>query len=339
VVEPVVKVDVESLYPSIMLTEEIAPASDTLGVFLPVLGELTKRRLAAKARVRASAGVERVQLQGAQSSLKVLINSFYGYLGSGFLFNDFEAAEAVTRRGRELVLAIADRIEQTGGQVIEIDTDGVYLRPPEAVRGESAERSYVEEIGAILPKGINLQHDGRYRAMLSLKQKNYVCVGYDGRKVFRGAALRSRADEPFGRTFLAEAVDFVLAGEIDALSARYHELLELVLGGAIPVDKLARRERVTEKTFSSPSRKRLAEAAAGATVGDTIWVYQRADGTLARTGDYADDADRGYYAERLYRFIVRLREAVGPQFDDLFPQPSSHSFRQATAGQTAFEFE
>ncbi|MBN1459220.1 MAG: DNA polymerase, partial [Armatimonadetes bacterium] len=339
VVEPVVKVDVESLYPSIMLTEGIAPASDTLGIFLPMLRELTKRRLAAKARARAADGPDRRQWEGVQSSLKVLINSFYGYLGTGSLFNDYEAAERVTRRGRELVLAIADRIEETGGQVIEIDTDGVYLRPPEGVRDEGAELSYVEEIGAILPKGINLQHDGRYRAMLSLKQKNYVCVGYDGRKVFRGAALRSRADEPFGRELLAEAVDYLLAGRVEALSTRYHELLQLVLAGEMPIEKLARRERITEKTYSSPARKRLAGAAAGAVVGDIVWVYERADGTLARKEDYDDDADSGYYAERLYRFIARLREAIGPDFERLFPPPSSQVLRQATAGQTEFEFE
>jgi DNA polymerase elongation subunit (family B) len=339
VVAPVVKVDVESLYPSIMLTEGIAPATDVLGIFLPMLRELTKRRLEAKVRARALTGAASVQWEGIQSSLKVLINSFYGYLGSGFLFNDFEAAERVTRRGQELVRAIAERIEDTGGEVVEVDTDGVYFRPPQGVHDQAAEQSYVEEIGAKLPKGINLQQDGRYRAMLSLKQKNYVCVGYDGRKVFRGAAVRSRADEPFGRDFLAEAVDFIFAGELEALGARYEEMLGLILEGDLPIEKLTRRERVTEKTFSSPAKRRSADAAAGAAVGDTIWLYEREDGALARADQYADDEDRGHYAEKLYRFAARLKEAIGPRFDELFPRPSAQSLRQATAGQTSFEFE
>jgi len=123
------------------------------------------------------------------------------------------------------------------------------------------------------------------------------------------------------------------------LSARYHELLDRILAGAIPIDKLARRERVTEKTFSSPARKRFAAAVAGAAVGDIVWVYERADGTLAKREDYDDDEDRGYYAERLYRFIARLAEAIGPVFESLFPPPSSEALRRATAGQTEFDFE
>ncbi|MBM3947239.1 MAG: DNA polymerase, partial [SAR202 cluster bacterium] len=47
VVHRVVKADVESLYPSIMLHYGIQPAADHLGVFLPMLRELTTRRIQA----------------------------------------------------------------------------------------------------------------------------------------------------------------------------------------------------------------------------------------------------------------------------------------------------
>ncbi len=338
VISPIVKVDVESLYPSIMLTEQIAPETDTLGIFLPMLAELTTRRLEAKAKARAASGPERVRLEGIQSSFKVLINSFYGYLGSSFLFNDFEAAERVTTRGQTLVRQIADKIEQTGGEVVEIDTDGVYFKPPEEVRTEAEELSYVAELGATLPKGINLQHDGRYRAMVSLKQKNYVCIGYDGRKVFRGAAVRSRADELFGREFLAEAIDRIIAGDLDGLSERYRQMLADITAGRMDLERLSRRERITEKTYASPAKRRSAAVAGNTPVGDYIEVYQRSDGSLARIEDYAGDEDRPYYAEKLYKFALRLREAIGPDFDRLFPRPSGEELRRSSAGQTTLEF-
>lgn len=339
VISPVIKVDVESLYPNIMLTEGIAPRSDTLGVFLPMLRELTKRRLEAKEESRRAAGLDQLRWEGIQSSFKVLINSFYGYLGASFLFNDYEAAERVTRRGQDLVRQIAHRIEASGGQVIEIDTDGVYLKPPERVRGEAAERAYVEEIAAALPKGIRLVQDGRYRAMLSLKAKNYAAVGYDGRRLVRGAALRSRADEPFGREFLAAAIDFLLDHDRKGLSGLYRRLLGEALAGQIPIERLARRERVTEKTFSSPAKRRQAEVARGVPIGDYVTVYQRADGSLARLEDYAGDEDSAYYADRLYRFALRLGDAVGPDFESLFPRPSARSARQASAGQKSLDFD
>jgi DNA polymerase elongation subunit (family B) len=339
VVSPVVKVDVESLYPSIMLTEGIAPASDTLGIFLPMLAELTKRRFEAKATARSAGGPEQVRWEGIQSSFKVLINSFYGYLGSGFLFNDFAAAERVTKRGQQLIKQIADRVEETGGEVIEIDTDGVYFRPPEEVRDEQAELSYVEELGSPLPKGIKLAHDGRYRAMVSLKQKNYACIGYDGRKVLRGAALRSRADEPFGREFLLEAIDLLLAGDLPCLAQRYGEVQAGILGGELPIERLARKERVTEKTLSSPAKKRAAAVVGETPVGDYMTLYQRTDGALARLEDYAGDEDRAYYADKLYKFALRLADAIGPDFDRLFPPPSLARARQESAGQRSLGFE
>ncbi len=338
VIAPIVKVDVESLYPSIMLTERIAPETDTLGIFLPMLAELTTRRLEAKSKARAAVGPERVRLEGIQSSFKVLINSFYGYLGSSFLFNDFEAAERVTTRGQALVRMIADHIEQTGGEVVEIDTDGVYFKPPEGVRSEEEELAYVAEIGSDLPKGIKLQHDGRYRAMVSLKQKNYVCIGYDGRKVFRGAAVRSRADELFGREFLAEAIDCIIAGELEKLSERYRQMLADISAGRMGIERLLRRERVTEKTYASPAKRRSAAAAGNTPVGEYIEVYQRSDGSLARIEDYAGDEDRPYYAEKLYKFALRLREAIGPEFDQLFPRPSWEELKRSSAGQTSLEF-
>ena len=56
---PVVKADIESLYPSIMLGQGIAPASDGLGLYLPMLRELTRRRLDAKRLTRQTTGAER----------------------------------------------------------------------------------------------------------------------------------------------------------------------------------------------------------------------------------------------------------------------------------------
>src|SRR5207253_415586 len=74
----VVKCDVESLYPAVMLHYAIAPRSDALGVFLPTLRDLTRRRLDAKRQIRHSKGAERAYWNGLSGSYKVLINSFYG---------------------------------------------------------------------------------------------------------------------------------------------------------------------------------------------------------------------------------------------------------------------
>jgi len=46
-----------------------------------------------------------------------------------------------------------------------------------------------------------------------------------------------------------------------------------------------------------------------------------------------NDEDRAYYADKLYKFALRLAEAIGPDFDRLFPSPSLEKARRESAGQ------
>jgi len=340
VIRPIVKCDVESLYPSLMLTRRIRPESDTLDIFLPALQELTNRRFEAKRRAKellAGAGSETTRRQeaaywdGLQSSFKILINSFYGYLGGPFNFNDHTAAAQVTTGGQEIVKTIVAELERTGSRVVEIDTDGVYFQPPDGVADEEAELRYVEQIGDALPEGIRLAHDGRYRAMISLKMKNYVLEKYSGEKVFKGSALRSRADEAFGLEFISKAAEALLAGSPSMAADLYQSVADQIESGQLPPEAFARRERITEKTFTSSGKKRLAKAAGKSSIGEYITIYQRGDGSIGLVKDYANDEDRDYLLDKLYKFALRLREAFGDEFDALFPSPSKR--REKAAGQ------
>ncbi len=314
----IVKADVESLYPSVMLHYRIKPKVDTLNVFLPMLEELRRRRLEAKARAKQTQGLESAYWDGLQSSFKILINSFYGYLGAPFHFNDYDAAEAVTLKGQEIVKQIADEMERLGAQVIEIDTDGVYFHPPEGVETEAQEQAFVAEVGKHLPEGIRLVHDGRYKAMLSVKTKNYVLQGYDGNLTFKGASLRSRADERFGREFLNRAIEWLLEEKPEEVSKEYLRLARALLNGEVPIEDLCRRERITEK--SRLNHHPLRHLAGRFQIGDYIMVYRRKDGTLGLLEEYAGDEDREHYVEKLYKFASRL-EDLFPEFERLFPKP------------------
>ncbi len=253
-----------------------------------------------------------------------MINSFYGYIGGPFYFNDYEAARRVTEAGQEIVKSIATELEAHDARVIEIDTDGVYFEPPAAVRGEAKELAFVEKIGKALPPGIRLAHDGSYEAMLSLKMKNYVLVEHGGHKIFKGSSLRSRADERYGRDFMTQAVNLLLDNNDAGLSEAYKSVLAQIEEGTLPLSEFAKRERVTEKFLSSEMRKRAADAIKGAGIkqGEFVSLYQRKDKSLGLAQDYAHDEDTDYYAAKLYKFAGRLRDAVGDaRFDQLFPKP------------------
>ncbi len=330
----IVKADVESLYPSIMLNYNVSSTSDHLGLFLPMLKELWQRRIAAKRKAKEYEDKENelasAYWDGLQGSYKLLINSFYGYLGAPFYFNDYSAAAKVTEIGQEIVKKIAEELENRGSVVIEIDTDGVYFQPPDSISGKDVEENFIHEIGSTLPEGIRLAFDGRYSVMLSLKAKNYVLVSYEGKKTFKGSSLRSRSDEKFGKQFLYAGVDYLLSGDREGFAAHYRELLEKIEARELGVEQLVRRERVTEKTFSSGAKERSARAMVGLKVGDYLLLYQREnDRALVSVDEYAGDEDIEHYQTKLYKFAERLRAAVGDDFEALFPRPLTGAKRKA----------
>ena len=310
VIERIVKCDVESLYPSIMLSRRIKPASDTLDVFLPALEELTRRRFEAKAKAKETSGREHAYWDGLQSAFKILINSFYGYLAAPLNFNDYDAAAQVTTTGQSVVKQIIEELEKTGSTVIEVDTDGVFFQPPAGIDTEERETDYIDSIGSTLPAGIRLAHDGRYQAMISLKIKNYVLATYDGKKIFRGSALRSRADEPFGLEFISKAADYLLKGRPECARELYQSIARKIESGELGIEKFARRERITEKTFQSLSKKRIAHAAGHAKIGEYVSVYQRSDGTIGLSRDYQNDEDREYLLEKLLQVRLQPQRSI-----------------------------
>ena len=222
----VLHVDVTSLYPSLMLSQGIAPAADRLGVFSALLRDLREFRVSAKRLAQEAPDEgERHLLTALQQTFKILINSFYGYLGFSLgHWNDFDAANRVTLEGRRLVTGIIARLEELGATVIEVDTDGLYFVPPGP--GVLDEDALLAALGATLPDGVRLELDGRYDAMLSYKMKNYVLLDRRGKLLVKGSGLRSRGIELFQRQWMQEVFRLLLSGrrdEIPALVRRWED--------------------------------------------------------------------------------------------------------------------
>ena len=248
VVQHVVHCDVASLYPSILLSYGLKPAGDTLNIFLPLLRDLREFRLEAKRRARESKSAhERDYYEALQQTFKILINSFYGYLGTEFHnFADPELAAEVTRKGREIIRSMIDWLRKEGATPVEIDTDGIYFVPPKGVETENKERALVERLNQSLSEGIEVSMDGRYRAMFSYKRKNYALLDEKGELMIKGSALRSRGMEKYLRDFLSEMIRLLLegrAGEIAGLLGQSTEKLER---HQFPISWLAKTETLSE---------------------------------------------------------------------------------------------
>ncbi len=235
--------DVRSLYPSLMLEFGLQPRCDELGSFLTLLAYLRDLRLEAKRQMQqAASDGERQHQDALQSTFKILINSFYGYLGFATArFCDFAAAEKVAAEGRKILQAMLAAIRQQGGTPIEIDTDGVYFLPPE--KGVDLFRAAVQ---AALPKGIEIEFDDRYRAMLSYKMKNYALLDDQGEIIIRGAALKSRGLEKFQRHYLREWLRLKLEGRDADIPKLQNEFRRAISARAWPIGELAKTETLQD---------------------------------------------------------------------------------------------
>ena len=230
--------DVASLYPSIMLQFDCFPATDELQIFRHLLTDLRNFRLEAKARMRAERDPARQHhLQALQNTFKILLNSFYGYLGfAQGHFADFDAAARVTQIGRDLLKKMIDWLNARGAKVIEVDTDGIYFVPPSTVAAgvspaqlkshaagtaattENDIDDLQKDLAKELPAGIDVEIDEQFDAMLSYKAKNYALLTKDGDVVMKGGALKSRGLEKFQRVFLEEMIKMIMQGKPEAIA-------------------------------------------------------------------------------------------------------------------------
>src|SRR5437667_826898 len=224
---------IASLYPSVLLQFECFPATDQLQIFRHLLTDVRTFRLEAKAKMRAEQDpAKQHHLQALQNTFKILLNSFYGYLGfAQGHFADFDAAARVTQIGRDLLRKMIEGLNAQGAQVIEVDTDGIYFVPPvdaaprrvgngkETRQGAASTIDDLQKaLAKILPPGIDVEIDEQFDAMLSYKAKNYALLTKDGDVIIKGGALKSRGLEKFQRVFLEEMIKMIMQGKSEAIA-------------------------------------------------------------------------------------------------------------------------
>ena len=310
-----------------MIGGRVAPACDELGVFLDLLTHLRDVRVAAKRQAQAADTEEERRHQLALSqSFKILINSFYGYLGfSSAHWNDFEAANRVTTEGRAVVTSIVERLQTLGATPVEADTDGVYFTPPPGHRAEDDAR-LLAMVAEKLPPGITLELDGRYPAMFSYKMKTYALLDDRGRVTLKGSAFRSRGLEPFQRRLIDELVGLLLRGRRTDAKAVVDRWLGEFAAHRVPVRDFARtetlqeslevyRERVTAGLRSTSAAYELATAS-GQRTG--AFKVRGAVNKLATLWDPArPDENVEYYQSKVLETWERFRRFT--EHDGLVP--------------------
>ena len=236
--------DIASLYPSVMLQFECFPATDQVQIFRHLLTDLRTFRLEAKAKMRAEKDpAKQHHLQALQNTFKILLNSFYGYLGfAQGHFADFDAAARVTQIGRDLLRKMIEWLNAHGAHVIEVDTDGIYFVPPENIDVEDLQKDLAKE----LPPGIDVEIDEQFDAMFSYKAKNYALLARDGDVIIKGGALKSRGLEKFQRVFLEQMIKLTMERRPEAIADLRNEFEQKIRNREWKIDMLMKTDTLQD---------------------------------------------------------------------------------------------
>jgi len=335
--------DIASLYPSVMLQFDCFPMTDQLQIFRSLLTDLRKFRLEAKASMRAAAGRAQQQyFHALQNTFKILINSFYGYLGfAQGHFADFDAAARVTQIGRELLQKMIDWLGKRGAKVIEVDTDGIYFVPPpnaepEELRGELAKE---------LPPGIEVEFDEQFEAMFSYKAKNYALLTRDGEVILKGGALKSRGLEKFQRVFLEEIIKLLMLQKPEAIPALRADFETKIRERQWPIEMVMKTDTLQDslekyrQKIAGSARNRAAAYELALTSGrpyrpgDQISYY--ITGTKKNVAAYeaaklASDFDPQNRDENIDYYVAKLSELM-KKFGDVTTAPTSPATQETLA--------
>lgn len=160
--------------------------------FIPtIIEEVITRRQRIKEIIKNDASKDPsalILLDARQYSLKIMANSFYGYLGFfGARWHSLEAATCVTSYGRDYIKKVIKKAEEEGFNVIYSDTDSIFL----TLDGKDVKEaeSFRNRINDKLPGIMELELEGIFPAgiFVSAKmgpygaKKKYALLADDGR--------------------------------------------------------------------------------------------------------------------------------------------------------------
>src|SRR5881296_209145 len=331
--------DIASLYPSVMLQFECFPATDQLQIFRHLLTDLRTFRLEAKAQMRAEKDpAKQHHLQALQNTFKILLNSFYGYLGfAQGHFADFDAAARVTQIGRDLLKKMIDWLGEHGAQVIEVDTDGIYFVPPVKIAIDELR----DDLAKKLPEGIEVEFDEQLEAMFSYKAKNYALLTKDGDVIIKGGALKSRGLEKFQRVFLEQIIKLIMQGKPEGIvdlrneferKIRNHEWnIEMLMKTDTLQDSLDKyRAKIAGSTRNRAAAYELALASGrNYKPGDQISYYIKTTPKKVpayEAAKFASELDPQNRDENVDYYIAKLDELV-KKFSSMIPAPEQETLK------------
>ena len=132
-----------------------------------IIEDLITRRMRIKEIMKKK---EDVLLESRSEGLKLLANSFYGYLGFfGARWYCLECAKSVTAYGRYYINQVINKAKEKGFNVLYGDTDSVMMALDKKTKQDAF--AFVEQINTSLPGLMELEFEGFYPSGIFVSAK------------------------------------------------------------------------------------------------------------------------------------------------------------------------
>lgn len=308
----VFKVDVSSLYPSIMIQYEVYDKDkDPSGYFLELVKTLTAERLKNKKLYKETGDKYYYNLEQSQ---KILINSAYGFLGAkGLNFNNPLKAAFVTEKGREILTKAMDWSNNKGFKLVNADTDSIsFSKGDETFLTKEERVGLLNELNAMFPEKIRFEDDGYYSTLGVFGAKNYVLQSEDGKVKYKGSAIKATGKEKALQEFIKDIIKEIL-DRTCSYEQVYNKYAKEILN-VTDINRWASKKTVTEKVLNGtrPNETKVKDAINNTEYaeGDKIYTYFKEDKTLGLAENFDGKYNKEKLLEKLYKTALVFEEVI-----------------------------
>ena len=320
--------DFKSMYPSVMIKNNICPTTFTksetndsvrspLGVYFmldkesivpKILKSLWEWRDETKLKIEKNGDY----FDRLQYSIKVLMNSFYGVMASDFYrFTNPSIGGSITAFARLGIQNVNDELAAREYTVIYGDTDSVFVQlkdeDPHVLAKELSARGLEMELEKILSTFFTHGAKKRYAAMVEWPKEEFYVKGYE---LKRGDSFKIQ------REVLEQSLRLILQDKPDDALKLVTEAVRKIKNEEIELEDL-----IVTKSVKSPSEYVNPDSNAGVQAAAKLqargypwlpgtkisWVVSNSKQTPMEVEPYIETADmkvkydRDYYADRLVR--------------------------------------
>ena len=330
----IVVYDFRSLYPSIIIAYNIDPstlcpdcaeyfeaptkvkfAKQPIGIIPKALKLLIKERSEVKKAYKKSP--DDPYLMSRSQALKIIANSFYGYLGyARSRWYSRDCAGSVTALGRSYVAKAMEAAEKAGFRVLYADTDSLFMLLESKKKEDAME--FVKKFNSTLPDTMDLEFEDYYVSGVFVgkkgteggAKKKYALLSETGRVKIRGFELVRRDWSNISRETQRAVLETILKdGSKEKAVAIVKDVIKRLREGKVPIKDLVIRTQLRKRIDSydskspelSAAKKAIKEGVKrrdeieGATIGYVVTKKGSTISEKAEIEDTAKDYDPDYY--------------------------------------------